>query len=187
MRQMKSHRPGRPVRQMAVMTGAWLLALCIGATQARAMTPGECEVWASELAFAESVAAHDEGAFASFLHPDAVFSAATQAPIRGKANIAENWRGIVQGEPLGLRWRPGRVTVGANPNIALSHGPYYLESHHGGAETSYAVGTYTSVWVRSSRRAPWRVLFDRADAAPVEVATLAEAEAHLDSAPSACE
>ena len=47
---------------------------------------------------------------------------------------------------VALRWRPGIVQIGA-PNIAVSKGPYILQSTRNG-ETSWRVGFYQTVWLR---------------------------------------
>jgi ketosteroid isomerase-like protein len=45
-----------------------------------------CAVWAREAGFAQSVADHDAAAFASYLHPDAVFIGGDGSGTRGAAD-----------------------------------------------------------------------------------------------------
>ena len=40
----------------------------------------------------------------------------------------KSWTGIVEGKSLALRWRPGIVTIGGEPTIAVSRGPYILQT-----------------------------------------------------------
>ena len=55
------------------------------------MSAAECEVWARELSFAQSVADHDAAAFAAHLEPDAAFAAESPQPQRGSDLIASRW------------------------------------------------------------------------------------------------
>ena len=139
----------------------------------------ECEVWRRELSFAKSVEAHDAKAFAEHLHSGAVFNAGSRSPLRGGETVAQAWAGIVEGKEFVLRWRPGIVAIGGDPNIALSRGPSFSDSPGADPKERYKVGFFQSVWVRDSAAGPWRVLFDRADGPPRVVATPDEGRAHL--------
>jgi len=139
----------------------------------------ECAVWRRELSFAKSVEAHDAKAFAAHLHPGAVFNAGSRSPLRGSDAVAQAWAPIVEGKEFILRWRPGAVAIGGDPNIALSRGPSFSESPGADPKERYKVGFYQSVWVRDSASGEWRVLFDRADGPPRVVTTPDEGRAHL--------
>jgi hypothetical protein len=119
----------------------------------------ECVVWRREHNFARSVERHDSAAFESFLHAGAVFNVATADAQRGRDSVLTNWGTIVEGKALVLRWRPGIVTIGGEPTIAVSRGPYILQTVKDGAP-AYRVGMFQSVWVRDSKDGVWRVLFD---------------------------
>jgi len=139
----------------------------------------ECAVWRRELSFAKSVEAHDAKAFAAHLHPGAVFNAGSRSPLRGGAAVAQAWAGIVEGKEFILRWRPGVVAIGGDPNIALSRGPSFSETPGADPKERYKVGFFQSVWVRDAASGEWLVLFDRADGPPRVVATADEGRAHL--------
>jgi Domain of unknown function (DUF4440) len=119
----------------------------------------ECAVWRREHGFARSVERHDLAAFESFLHAGTVFSVATADAERGRDAVLNSWGAIVEGKALALRWRPGIVTIGGEPTIAVSRGPYILQTMKDGAE-AYRVGMFQSVWVRDPKDGVWRVLFD---------------------------
>ena len=139
----------------------------------------ECAVWRRELSFAKSVEAHDAKAFAAHLHPGAVFNAGSRSPLRGGETVAQAWAGIVEGKEFILRWRPGVVAIGGDPNIALSRGPSFSDNPGADPKERYKVGFFQSVWVRDPASGEWRVLFDRADGPPRIVATADEGRAHL--------
>ena len=139
----------------------------------------ECAVWRRELSFAKSVEAHDAKAFAAHLHPGAVFNAGSRSPLRGGEAVAQAWAGIVEGKEFILRWRPGVVAIGGDPNIALSRGPSFSDNPGADPKERYKVGFFQSVWVRDPASGEWRVLFDRPDGPPRVVATADEGRAHL--------
>jgi len=139
----------------------------------------ECAVWRRELSFAKSVEAHDAKAFAAHLHPGAVFNAGSRSPLRGAETVAQAWAGIVEGKEFVLRWRPGVVAIGGDPNIALSRGPSFSETPAADPKERYKVGFFQSVWVRDAANGEWRILFDRADGPQRAVATADEGRAHL--------
>ena len=88
----------------------------------------ECAVWRREQSFARSVERHDVAAFESFLHAGTVFDVATPGAERGREAVLKSWTGIVEGKAIALRWRPGIVTIGGEPTIAVSRGPYILQT-----------------------------------------------------------
>ncbi len=127
-------------------------------------TADECAVWQRELAFARSVEAHDAGAFASFLHPGAVFNAGTADADRGRDAILKSWVEIVEGRTIALRWRPGVAVIGGEPSIAVSRGTFILQRMDNGAAV-FRVGMFQTVWVKDRKDGDgkdgvWRVLFD---------------------------
>lgn len=183
------------LRANAVAAGsfAWLVALAPSFVQAQGSaaaasaaplppivhSAAECAVWRRELSFAKSVEAHDAKAFAAHLHPGAVFNAGSRSPLRGGETVAQAWAGIVEGKEFILRWRPGVVAIGGDPNIALSRGPSFSETPGADPKERYKVGFFQSVWVRDAASGEWRVLFDRPDGPPRIVATADEGRAHL--------
>src|SRR5690606_28663441 len=106
-------RRGPAMRHLRPVLMNHVLALALGATPlfaAAQEAPGAmpaagsdaCTVWARESAFAQSVADHDAAAFASFLHPDAVFVGG-QGPTRGAEAITAEWAGLIAGKGVLLR------------------------------------------------------------------------------------
>ncbi|MEH6418729.1 YybH family protein [Pseudomonas sp. CGJS7] len=134
----------------------------------------ECAVWARELSFARSIAEHDAQAFAAHLHPQAAFGSGRPQPTRGREQIAEQWKGLIEGKSLRLRWYPARVTIGGVGDVAWSTGPALYQKLDPGAEPRYLIGAYQSVWHRDGDGV-WRVLFD--DGLTPRPATEAEAMA----------
>lgn len=149
-------------------------------TEAR-MSKAECEVWNRELSFSRTVEAHDAAAFANHVHEGAVFAAGTAAPQRGRAAVLERWTEIIEGKKFALHWHPGYVSIGGDPDIALSSGPAWIEDFDPKTTQRYSISRYTSTWIRD-RDGQWRVLFDGSGAPPKpatadEVAKLAAAQA----------
>lgn len=181
------------LRTGAIGSAAWLAvvvsspAAAQGSASAASAAPlpavvhsaAECAVWQRESSFAKSVEAHDAKAFASHLHPGAVFNAGSRGPLRGREAVAQAWAGIVEGKEFILRWRPGVVAIGGDPNIALSRGPSFSESPGADPKERYKVGFFQSVWVRDAASGEWRILFDRVDGSPRVVASAEEGRAHL--------
>jgi len=144
------------------------------ASPAPRLSAAECEVWARELSFAQSVAEHDAAAFAAHLHPGAVFGAKSPRPDRGRDAIVASWAGIVAGERLKLSWYPAMIAIGGEGDIAYSSGPALYENPASDAEQRYSIGGFQSVWHKDADGV-WRVLFD--DGVRPEPATEAQAEA----------
>jgi ketosteroid isomerase-like protein len=136
----------------------------------------ECAVWRRERSFSRSVEAHDAAAFASHLHADAIFDAGAVDATRGRDAIVAGWSGIIEGKALVLRWRPGVVDIGGDPGVALSRGPYILQSVRDG-KPAFNVGFYQTVWRRDAADDSWRVLFDGGASTPMAVDGRAAAEA----------
>ncbi len=135
--------------------------VAVSPAEAPRMSAAECEVWNRELSFAHSVEQHDAVAFADHIHEGAVFSAGTAEPTRGRAAIVEAWQPILIGKDIILRWHSGYVSIGADPNIALSAGPAWVEHANPAAKVRYTISNFTSTWVRDTD-GQWRVLFDGA-------------------------
>lgn len=119
----------------------------------------ECEVWARELGFAGSVAAHDAEAFAGHVAAQAAFDSGRAVPLRGRDAIVRAWAGIIEGERLKLSWYPTRVTIAGVADIAASSGPALYEAVDPGDGPRYRIGAFHSVWHREAD-GQWRVLFD---------------------------
>jgi ketosteroid isomerase-like protein len=157
---------------------------CAAAQEAK-LSNEECAVWTRERSFANTVETHDAKAFAEHVHPGAVFSAATADPQRGRDAIVKAWQPIIDGQKVSLRWRPQFVSIGSDPNVAISRGPFVISSKDANGVASYRIGDFVSVWVRKDAKAPWKVLFDGGGPPPTTVSE-EEATKHLQSVPEMC-
>ena len=150
-----------------------------------AQSPVECEVWNRERSFANSVERHDAKAFADHVDPNAAFNAGARAPLHGRAAVVADWKEIVEGKQVKLRWSPAIVTVGGDGTLAISRGPSWLEDLRPGAKERYRVGEFISTWSKN-RDGQWRVLFD-SGAAPMHPATAEEVAKLVAAIPKSCQ
>lgn len=110
------------------------------------------EVRRTETAFAKTMADRDHAAFASFLAADTVFLS-RQGVRRGKASVAEAWKGFYQGRDAPFSWAPESIEVLASGGLAFSSGPVF-------DPTGQRIGTFNSVW-RREKHGTWRIVFDK--------------------------
>lgn len=129
------------------------------APPALTFSAAECAVWDREASFARSAEQHDAAAFASHVHPGAVFFNGPYQAVRGRDAVAKEWAPIIEGKDIVLRWHPDAVSIGGDPDVALSRGPYWMENRAKDAPQPYLVGRFISTWVRGDD-GQWRVLFD---------------------------
>ncbi len=148
-----------------------------------AMTAAECEVWTRERSFARSVEDHDAAAFATHLFRDTVFNAASPQPVRGREAVVADWKPIIEGREFALRWHPQFVTIGADPDVAVSSGPAWTEIFDPSAKHRYTISRFNSVWKRDAD-GEWRVLFD--GGTPPKPATREEVARLVASLPASC-
>ena len=123
-----------------------------------------CAVWDREVAFARTVQDHDARAFATFVHPNAVFIDDGGALTRGRDAVVESWKGLLRGEAVHLDWHPTTVLLTGDGHTALSRGPYWVEIAKPGAPRRLLAGTFQSVWVLDGD-GTWRVAIDGGTAA----------------------
>lgn len=147
------------------------------------MTGAECEVWNRERSFAQSIEQGDATKFAEHIQAEAVFQAGTAEPQRGRGAIVAAWQPMVTGA-FPLRWHPGDVSIGGDPDIALSYGPAWVENTDPKAAARWRTGSFVSTWVRDTDGA-WRVLFDRS-AQPLRDASADEVSALIAALPKDC-
>ena len=148
-------------------TLAFALALAAGtaaasnppAPPAPTFSADECAVWAREASFAGAAERHDAKAFIEHVHPGAVFVNGIYQTVRGRDAVAKEWAPIVEGKDIVLRWHPDAVSIGGDPRLALSRGPYWMENPAKDAPQPYLVGRFISTWVRGDD-GQWRVMFD---------------------------
>lgn len=112
----------------------------------------EAELRCAEIAFSEAAERRDLEAFASWLHPNAVFIGGG-GPLRGASAVLEAWGTAFFGEDSpAIRWRPDTVVV--DDELGLSTGPYRILYPDG----RQSWGRFSSVWQREGD--VWRVRFD---------------------------
>lgn len=149
------------------------------------MSAAECAVWKRELSFAQSVDRKDLQAFAAHLQQGAVFNAGSPFPVRGRDAIVKDWTPLIQGNPVSIQWRPGRVTIGGDSTIAISRGPFVMENKTPGAKPRFQVGTYSSVWVKGADGV-WRVQFDGTGSQPMGTDKAEDVKKFMSRAPKTC-
>jgi ketosteroid isomerase-like protein len=115
------------------------------------------EVWATEVAFARSMAERDLAAFERHLSPHTVFWAGNNKLLRGKAAVVEAWKRFYEGPQAPFSWAPDEVVVIGDGMLATSTGPV----HDPGGKV---VSRFRSVWRRESD-GRWLIVLDRGEPA----------------------
>ena len=110
------------------------------------------EVFATERAFAKTMADRDHAAFRSFLAEEAVFFSGEKA-LRGAGAVAAHWKKYYEGKAAPFSWDPAQVEVLDSGTLALSTG---LVREPDGKVS----GTFTSIWRREGP-GKWRIVFDK--------------------------
>lgn len=132
-----------------------LSVLCLtGCSSTTLPTPADlqAQVFSTEQAFAQTMAARDLQAFSGFIADEAVFFSEDKAR-RGKEAIVAAWRPLFVATTAPFSWKPAHVEVLDSGGLALSTGP--VTNAHGDI-----VATFSSIW----RRAPdgqWQIVFDK--------------------------
>jgi len=144
----------RPRLRVAALT----IAVVCAALSACATPPGgsidaaKAQVFATERAFAKTMADRDYAAFTSFLAVDAVFFSGPE-PRRGKQAVADWWKRFYEKPQAPFSWEPERVEVLDSGTLALSTGP--VRDPDG-----KLIATFTSIW-RLDAPGTWRIVFDK--------------------------
>ncbi len=112
----------------------------------------KAQVFATERAFARTMADRDYAAFTSFLSDDAVFFSGPE-PRRGKQAVADWWKRFYDKPQAPFSWEPEKVEVLDSGNLALSSGP--VRDPDG-----KLIATFTSIW-RLEAPGTWRIVFDK--------------------------
>jgi uncharacterized protein (TIGR02246 family) len=144
---------------------------------------GRCAVWDRENEFARSVADHDAKRFAEHVLPAAVFVDGGDL-LRGRDAIVAGWESIIRGEGFVLTWHPTSVEILGDSRVALSRGPYWIESTKPDANPKYLTGNFQSTWVEDADGV-WRVAID-GGTPPPKPATEADVKKLAGSIPSTC-
>jgi ketosteroid isomerase-like protein len=133
---------------------SWLvavLAACSTAPTADRVSL-ERQVADTEIAFARTMADRDHAAFTRFLAEDTVFFSGP-TPLRGKVAVAAWWKRFYESPKAPFSWKPDKVEVLDNGQLAMSTGPVFDDS-------GKAVASFTSVW-RQESPGVWRIIFDK--------------------------
>jgi len=112
------------------------------------------QVFATERAFAKTMADRDFPAFTSFLSDEAVFFSGP-SPLRGKAEVAARWKRFFEAKEAPFSWEPAQVEVLDSGTLALSTGPV-----RDPAGKQFAI--FTSVW-RQEAPGTWRIVLDKGE------------------------
>ena len=126
--------------------------LCAHAAESQTTEALAAQVRAAETAFAQTMAARDHDAFASFVADEALFFGNTSV-LRGKAAVVAAWKGYFDGPRAPFSWQPETVEVLDSGTLALTSGP--VRDSDG-----KQVGTFNSIWRREAG-GRWKVVFDK--------------------------
>ena len=127
----------------------------------------EKEVRQAEIEFDRAVAEGDVDRFAELVAEDAVFFGATT--LEGREAVVAAWQPFLdQNSGLSLRWSPTEVEVASSGDLGVSRGDYRLTQIAEDGSVSIGVGTFVTVWKRSTD-GKWRAILDiGTPAQPVE-------------------
>jgi len=129
-----------------------LLAACAAAPVQPGVAEARQQVFATERAFAKTMADRDLRAFSEFIAAEAVFYSGP-APLRGRQQIVERWQRYYAGAAAPFSWEPQDVEVLESGTLALSSGP--VRDAQG-----KLIARFTSIWRREAP-ATWRIVFDK--------------------------
>ena len=110
------------------------------------------QVFATERAFAKTMADRDHAAFAKFLSDETIFFGSSKV-LRGKQQVADAWAKLYEGTEAPFSWEPDAVEVLDSGTLALSSGPV---RDAGGN----VVARFNSIW-RQESPGTWRIVFDK--------------------------
>ena len=144
-----------PQEEMSAMNSSKATAalmLAAGGLTAQAQPDLQAQVWATECAFARSMAERDLAAFARHLSAQAIFFSGRQV-LRGPEAILAGWRGYFDGPQAPFSWAPDQVEVLADGSLAYSTG--LVRDPKGELLLRFA-----SVW-RQEAPGQWRIVLDK--------------------------
>lgn len=114
------------------------------------------EVWATEVAFARSMAERDFAAFAAHVSEHAIFWSGSKV-LRGKAAVLDGWRRFYDGAVAPFSWEPDEVVVLGDGSLAQSTGPVRDAA-------GKTIARFRSLWRREAG-GRWLIVLDRGEAA----------------------
>jgi ketosteroid isomerase-like protein len=136
---------------------------CLASTSANADLAQD--VRCREIGFSQSVEQQDISAFRSHIDADARFIGS--GVLRGIDSVAEGWGVFFTADGPTIKWRPQIVEVLENGTLALSRGPYRMQTTDDDGNEIERWGTFNSVW-RLGADGQWRVVFDAGSPAASE-------------------
>lgn len=136
----------------SVIVGTSMLGGCAAAPPRLDNSALSRQVADTERAFAQTMAARDHAAFASFLSSETVFFSGDKA-LRGSKQVADAWASYYVGPQAPFSWEPERVEVLDSGTLALSSGPVHDPQGR-------LIGTFNSIW-RLEAPGKWRIVFDK--------------------------
>jgi ketosteroid isomerase-like protein len=145
------------VRTLCACALIALLCGCAAPTRVDSGTDREAlrqQVFATERAFARTMADRDIAAFTGFVSDEAVFFSGS-GPLRGKAQIAAGWKRFFEKKEAPFSWEPAQVEVLDSGVLALSTGPVFDPA-------GKRIGTFTSIW-RQEAPGTWRIVLDKGE------------------------
>ena len=136
-----------------------VIAACAMATACAAPGPvlstgaaARDQVFATERAFAKTMADRDLKAFESFLSADTVFFSGPK-PLHGKPAVVGFWSRFYARPAAPFSWAPEEVEVLESGQLALSAGPVHDPQ-------GKLIGRFSSIW-RQEAPGQWRIIFDK--------------------------
>lgn len=150
------------MRNSRVLVAAAAAALCGACGTAPPAAPASDpealrqQVFATERAFARTMADRDVAAFAGFVSTEAIFFAGA-TPLRGRDAVVARWKRFFEAKEAPFSWEPAQVEVLASGTLALSTGPVFDPARK-------RIGTFTSIW-RQEAPGTWRIVLDKGEEA----------------------
>lgn len=141
-----------PSNARAALALCALLAGCALSPARPGIADAREQVFATERAFARTMADRNLGAFAAFIAEEAVFFSGPK-PLRGRQQVLDWWKRYYTSPTAPFSWEPDEVELLESGTLALSSGP--VRDPQG-----KLIARFTSIWRRDASGA-WRIVFDK--------------------------
>jgi len=144
-------------KMLLTCIGTLIVLNLIGNRIVLADLPMSQEVRCAEIKFSLSAENRDRDQFIKSIDADARFVSASV--YRGPDEIVRAWAPFFEAGGPRIKWRPQYVEVLASGDLALSRGPYRIETREEDGSLTVGWGTFNSIW-RRNQQGHWRVVFD---------------------------